>query len=458
MSNFWDIELSDDICLIDEDGAFWSYARLHEEVQLIKQKITVEEKRRLVFLESSASVYTVISYLACLQLQYPVLLVDNDLDEELKAVLCQVYQPNLIVKTNENSSDFLSYSNEEHQFHSELAVLLSTSGTTGDPKLVKLSFKNIQSNAVSIAKYLGLTQTDRAISSLPLFYSYGLSVLNSHLQAEASFVIANVTVMQKEFWELFEKHSVTSISGVPFTYEMLSRLRFSRMDLPSLRYMTQAGGRLEESLVQEFALLAEKKGFEFFVMYGQTEATARISYLPSDKVLAKSGSIGNAIPGGKLSLIDINNNEILVANYEGELVYQGENVMLGYAKNRYELSTGGAENTLKTGDIAYVDEEGDYFITGRAKRFIKLFGLRLNLDQMESFIAKNELKCFCGGKDQLLGVAVLETDAGTLDMIVELISDKFKVNKKYINPVIIDNELPLLPSGKINYKVIFNEG
>jgi len=225
-------------------------------------------------------------------------------------------------------------------------LLLTTSGSTGSPKLVRLSAKNLQSNAAAIAEYLGLTREERAITVLPMNYTYGLSVINSHLHSGARILLTNAPVIQKPFWEFFHLQEATSLVGVPYTYAMYHRMGLFKMELPSLRYMTQAGGKLPAAMVKEFAQWARTRGIRFFVMYGQTEATARMSYLPPDRVIEKTASVGVAIPGGRFSILDANNREITQSGVDGELVYRGPNVSLGYAESRADLEKEDENNGL----------------------------------------------------------------------------------------------------------------
>jgi long-chain acyl-CoA synthetase len=180
-----------------------------------------------------------------------------------------------------------------------LSLLLSTSGTTGSPKFVRLSESNLVSNAESIARYLELGPGERSMAHLPLHYSYGLSVLNSHLRAGATVVLSRAGLLQPAFWRVMAQERCTSLAGVPYTFSMLTRLRFERMSLPCLRTLTSAGGALDMASVLRYDSLMKGRAGRLFVMYGQTEATARMSYLPPECLPEKAGSVGVAIPGGR---------------------------------------------------------------------------------------------------------------------------------------------------------------
>lgn len=330
-----------------------------------------------------------------------------------------------------------------------LAVLLTTSGSTGSPKLVRLSYNNIRSNAESIAEYLNITADERPVTSLPMYYSYGLSVINSHLLKGATILLTYKTVIQREFWTFVKEQKATSIAGVPYTYEMLKRLRVFRMDLPDLRTMTQAGGKLNADLAKEYMEQAATSGKKFVVMYGQTEATARMSYLPWEMALEKYDSIGIAIPGGKFSLIDKIGNEIIASGIDGELVYTGSNVSMGYAECREDLAKGDDNHgVLYTGDIARRDKEGYYYITGRVKRFIKIFGNRVNLDTVEQLVKVVTTTCACVGVDDKLTVFV--TEKGREKEIKSLLVKKIGLNACAFTIQLIDT-IPQNTSGKVKY-------
>jgi len=314
---------------------------------------------------------------------------------------------------------------------------------------VRVSYDNVLSNAQSIAEYLSITFAERPITTLPMHYSFGLSVINSHLLKGATLLLTSFSIMQKEFWTFMKEEQATSISGVPYTYEMLKRLRFFRMDLPALQTMTQAGGKLNFELNKEFAEFCQSTNRRFFVMYGQTEATARMSYLPSEQSLSKLGSIGIAIPGGELSLID--ENGVLISDYDktGELVYKGRNVSLGYAECGADLNLGDTNNgELYTGDLARKDSDDYYYIVGRKKRFIKLFGNRVNLDETERLLKTLTYDCACTGSDDKMIIYITESDR--LEEVKKFISAKTGINHSAFVVKQID-VIPKNSSGKTIY-------
>ena len=378
--------------------------------------------RCLVFIVSRNSPASVIGYLSALQGHCVPVMINSGISSELLKNLLAVYRPKyLYLPKDEHQFSFkivreldeyilveTGY-NKDYLLHQDLALLLTTSGSTGSPKLVRLSYENLNSNTNSIAQYLDITKYDRAITTMPMSYTYGLSIINSHLSRGASIALTDKSLMTKDFWAFFRLCDPTTFGGVPYIYEMLKKLRFAKMELPSLKYITQAGGKLSLELSEEFANFCKVKGVNFIVMYGQTEATARMSYLPPEYALTKAGSMGIAIPGGTFWLLDENGEMIHEPDMPGELVYQGENVALGYAESCQDLKKGDENfGVLYTGDIAKRDSDGFYTIVGRKKRFLKLFGNRINLDEVEGILKAAGFDCACTGTDDAMKIYFIE--------------------------------------------------
>lgn len=332
--------------------------------------------RRLVLIEADNDLDTVVAYLAALNHGHVALMAPAG--AELGDLLA-TYDPDVIVGGTVQQRRVGS----AHRLHPDLALLLSTSGSTGSPKLVRLSRENLSSNAESIADYLGLRHDDRAVTSLPLHYCYGLSVLHSHLTRGAGVVLTDLSVVDECFWRLCEQEAVTTLSGVPYTFELLNRSGFAERTVPMLRRVTQAGGKLRPAEITRFAELAQRQGYDFFVMYGQTEATARMAYLPPDLAMVRSDAVGVAIPGGHLRIDPVAGE----APGVGEVVYSGPNVMLGYARSAADLARGRDVHELHTGDIGEI-RDGLLHIVGRRNRCAKVFGLRLDLDRIEAGLSR----------------------------------------------------------------------
>lgn len=427
-----------------------------------------DQDRQLIFCLCENTIASIAGYIGCLRAHEVPLLLKADIDRELLQNLMEIYLPQYLFlpeRLGEGLEDYrvvwewkgytlYKTGYETAPIAPELALLLTTSGSTGSPKLVRQSYRNITSNAEAIAEYLKLDETERPITTLPMNYTYGLSIINSHLLVGATLLLTDAAIMQREFWTFFREEEATSFGGVPYTYEMLKRLRFLKMDLPSLRTMTQAGGKLLPELHREFAEYAREQGRQFVVMYGQTEATARMAYLPADKALEKYGSMGIAIPRGKLWLKDTNGQMITEPGTVGELVYEGENVTLGYAECREDLRKADERHgILETGDMAKMDEEGYFYIVGRKKRFLKIYGNRVNLDEVERMVkdAYRELDCACGGTDDHLYIFVTTEDMERKQEIRHFVYSKTGLNSAAFHVTSVE-AIPKNEAGKTLYK------
>ena len=454
---------SERVALMLEDGSSVSYKKLAEQCDALQEQMGTSKKLLCVLCKTN--VETIVGYLAGLRGSHAVMMINAELNEELLDQLIERYQPDYMWQPIEENNRGI-YEDGDYQLikrnvvetfilNKDLVLLLSTSGSTGSPKFVKLTKKNLYANTASIAEYLKIRDDEKAITSLPLYYSFGLSILNTHLAAGATLLLTDKSITTKEFWDFFKHENATSFSGVPYTYEMLKKIRFFKMQLPSLRTLTQAGGKLNPKLVEKFAQYAKEKKVDFFVMYGQTEATARISYLPPIYNQTHYKSIGITIPGGRISLIDDKGKEIIESEKEGELVYLGDNVMMGYATCREDFSKPDEQyGSLKTGDIAYRDKEGFYYITGRTKRFIKIFGNRVNLDEIEHSLKSEGFDCLCAGEDDLLKVAILELSIS--ESVKKQIIDKYGFHHSAVQVVVV-SEFPVTSSGKIEYQKLFTK-
>ena len=426
-------------------------------------------QKGLLFCLCENRIGSLVGYVSCMEHHIPIVLLDGNKEISVLQNLIDIYQPEYIwvdkIAASEiGGTTIYQYSTfslqkksyevevDKPEINSELALCLTTSGSTGSPKFVRLSAKNVLANAESIAEYLEIDENERPVTTLPSYYSYGVSVINSHLIKGATILLTEGTVAQRNLWTFMKEQKATSIAGVPYTYEMLKMLRFMRMDLPYLKTMTQAGGKLNKDLAKEYIEWAQSKDKRFFVMYGQTEATARMSYLPLEHALDKYASIGIAIPRGKFSLIDVNGKAIEEPDVDGELVYEGPNVSLGYAECRADLAKGDEnQGVLHTGDVARRDAEGYYYITGRLKRFVKVWGNRCNLDAVEQMVKTITTNCACVGVDDKITIIV--TENGLEDKIKNYLIDKTGLNIRAFDVKVVD-AIPTLPSGKLDYQTM----
>ena len=455
-------QYSSNLCLISDE-----YTVNYQELDVICSKIeaVLPEEKQLILLKAKVNIETIVGYLSFLRKNHTVIMFDGSIDDDLIQNIIESYTPNFIWETINSKNNYeVTYKTyglrlvnpKRLNLHPELSLMLSTSGTTGSPKMVKLTKENLYVNAESIVQYLHIDESHRAITNLPLYYSYGLSILNSHLEQGASLVITDESIISKEFWSTFKRYNVTTLSGVPYHYEILRRIGFLKMNLPSLKYMTQAGGKLNHKLVKEYAIWAKEKAIDFCVMYGQTEATARISYLPIEKTLEKDDSIGIAIPNGTLKIKDLKTNQIInKVNVEGELIYEGKNVMMGYATCLSDLVKGDElKGILHTGDLAQQDDDGYLYITGRLKRFIKIHGNRIGLDEIEQYLKSLQFDVLCTGIENKLMIASKDEDK--VERIKQEVLEKYGFHHSIVKVKHV-NEYPVSDTGKIQYKQLIGQ-
>jgi len=427
-----------------------SYAELELRVEQRMERLG--SQRSLVFMEAKNDLHLIVDYLACLRCRHVVHLLD-DMTSAATRALIDLYRPNLLVDrlgTIERNNP------ESITLHPDVALLLSTSGSTGSPKFVKLSRRNLDANARSIRQYLELSPSERALQHLKPHYSYGLSIINSHLSAGAVLLLTPSMVLEEAFWRQLDAFEATSFAGVPYTFETLLHGKFNPADHPSLRYVTQAGGKLEARLVKAFAERMSASGKRFYVMYGQTEAAPRISYLPPELVTQYPDSIGRAIPGGELYVIDGSGQRVAEAGVVGELVYEGPNVMMGYATHPTELSSDQTPRKLLTGDIARGDPQGLFYIVGRSSRFVKPFGVRVNLDEVQTHVKERHPATVVTGTDQRIVVAMEGLAAGDPRPDLSALADRFGLPVRMFQIKTYD-KLPLLPNGKFDYQRMLTE-
>ncbi len=423
-----------------------------------------QDEIRLAFLLCEQSTPTVTDFLALMHARVPVALIDGSVPLSVLQDLVRRYEPDTVVappaatallngldggvieaeRWRANGSSTLTP-------HPDLAVLLSTSGSTGSPKFVRLSRKAIAANAIAIGRSLSLTSTDRVVTSLPLHYSFGMSLVTSHIWAGSAAVVTSRSILDRQLWDEMRHHCVTHFAGVPQTFLMLKRLKFSDRDLPSLRALLQAGGRLEPAVIREFAEDCARKDRRFFVMYGQTEASPRMACLPPDRVLEKLGSVGLPLDGGLFTILGDEGQE-LEPGLSGEICYAGPNVMMGYASCRDDVAKGDElGGRLHTGDLGYLDEEGYLFLTGRKKRIAKISGIRISLDEVEGMVAAIAPVAAVAAGDE--GVVIFTTcaDPEKVRQAHARLARDLGVPPRTIQ-VRRTAELPLLASGKVDYR------
>jgi acyl-CoA synthetase (AMP-forming)/AMP-acid ligase II len=427
-------------------------------VKAFHQSLPIDNRQGLVFIYNDNLIGSVEVLLNFLNSRFTVVLLSAQLHPSFKQSLEELYTPYYIYdpgraavygyNTATASAAIKLFKRKnpvEYLIHSNIKMLLSTSGTTGSPKFVKLSDENLVHNAWSILDYMPIKCDDVVPLNVPIVFVYGLSIFTTNCIAAGTIVCTDKDILQPAFWTDFKKYNCSTIGGVPYVYEMLHRIGFFKKDHPSLRYMTQTGGILNQALRNAIVQYISTYNKQFFAQYGQTEAAGRMAWLPQSALLTKEASIGKPIQNGRFEIDDDTS----------ELIYYGPNVFGGYANCVADLSSWHATNKLYTGDVARMDEDGYYYITGRIKRIIKLFGTRLNLDEVE-LILKNALggqTVVCTGiNDKYLLVSHVNDQLDEA-VIKQLLKEKLQIHPASVQVKYIP-AMPLTPNGKIDYSTI----
>ena len=394
---------------------------------------------------------------------HAVALIDTAMDRSALARLVDTYAPDLVLGAESDIADLagperirsdlgglgLIEATRPSGFaiHPDLAVLLSTSGTTGSVKFVRLTLANLTANADQIGAALDIGPEGVGSAHLPFHYSYGLSVIDSHLRKGAAVHLWPDSVTVPEFWAAATRAGVTQFPGVPFHYGLLARGDIDRLAPPTLKTFTQAGGALDLRLQSRMHELLSASGRRFFVMYGQTEASPRIATLPAGRLPEKLGSVGPALQGGQLSVID-EAGDPLPPRAVGRVIYAGPNVMLGYAERREDLARGDEQHgRIETGDLGWLDEDGYLYLSGRAKRFAKLYGLRISLDEVEARFRPAGEVAAVEGRER---IGLFATEAAAVTALLPTVAAEYKlpVASFAVREV---GGLPRKSSGKIDY-------
>lgn len=457
---FLDVDAKDPLACAVKDGAgkelrYWELADFARTIR------NVIGGRGLVFCLCSNDCGSIAGYFALYEARCVTLLLDAALDKRLFDNLIHTYEPEYLwcPETHESGVSIVSFKgyklvrlkDKSPSLHEELAFLLTTSGSTGSPKLVRHRYGNLEYNAKVVAEAFGWTTEERGLCQLPMHYTMGLNVINSLLYAGATVLLSGHSLMSKDFWLFLKSEEATSFTGVPYSYEILQKMRFMKMDLPHLRTLASGGGKLPDDLFSKLAEYAETTGRRFFSTFGTTETAARLSYLHPGLARVKTGSIGHAFPGGEMYLVDGDGKRLEAGvEGEGELVYRGPNVTAGYALSRLDLLLGDVFcGEYHTGDIARRDADGDYYIVGRKSRFLKLFGHRVGLDVCERLIAERfGIDCVCMGTDKQMSIFVIGEEGSE---VVRFLADTTGLPRTAFRALQI-SEFPRLGNGKVNYK------
>ena len=445
------------IAVKDDSGYSMTYG---EVCSTIGELASLNISRSLVFCLCENCAGALIGYLAFENNGQVPLLLSAGLDEGFRKNLEQMYEPGYYWLPERMRDEIagecvfashgyalISTGRKPYSLNEKLSLLLTTSGSTGSPKLVRHKYGNLEANAENVAKVFEWRTEEVGICDLPMNYTMGLNVINSHLIAGASVLMVKANLMDPEFWAYIKKEGGTSFCGVPFSYEIMRRIGFEKMDLPSLYTLAEGGGKLTDKMFKWLAAYANNSGKRFCATFGTSETSARMAFLDPGMALEKTGSIGKAIPGGELFLLDEVTGEDGSAT--GELGYRGPNVTMGYALCKEDLLKGDEFcGEYHTGDIAKRDADGFYYIIGRKGRFLKLFGLRVSLDETERILKTQyaDADFVCTGDDRRM--KIFTTSAQQKDQIVPFISKKTGLHGSAFSVYVID-EIPRNEYGKV---------
>lgn len=455
----------DRLAILSQDGGKMTYNDLH----IFSKKIGTNLKTRTLALVLCDSYIDTLSfYYALLDNRVVPVLIDENIDADLLKQLLDIYQPRFIWMQkkylNENQEIlcpnayniineygnhvFVELPYDTFPIADDLALLVETSGSTGSRKLVRLSYENLLDNVYSNAQFVNANVNDKFIVMMPYSHMLTLTWIHMHWYLGATVLLTNHTLLSTMFWDFFYEQKVTNFVGVPFVLDLLNKINFLDKEYSSLRYIVEAGGKITETLQKEFGKKLNEKGTKFYIAYGQTETTALVTMLPSELVTDKIGSIGIPMEGVKIE-VEENSNEIII---------EGKCICLGYAEKKSDLLLQGQGTIWRTGDIGRMDEDGCLYLTGRKKRFIKVMGNRINLDDIERLLNEKELfkNCACLGEDDLIYIFTEKSSIKVTDQIKEYLAKKIHVNKAFIKTIYI-KELPRTNSGKIRYTSLIME-
>lgn len=424
------------IAILDSEGGKATYGDIISRACTIREEV---KERTFCILPVENKAADALEVMAMLASERVVpLIVNKKTDEALMAHLQNTYGQ---VRT---------------AIHPQLSHLLPTSGSTGSPKLVRHCYDNIEAAGLNISTFFELKETDRPLMVLPLYYTMGLSMLFSHLRVGATVLLTGRNMTDPVFWKFLKEEQATSFTGVPYSYQILDMMRFYRVDLPELELLTQGGGKMPKALNEKFVDYCEQHNKRWIATYGQSECTARMAYLPAKWAREKMGSIGIAVPNGELSLIDAQGNAITTPHKEGEMCYRGKNVTMGYATCAEDLLKGDERHGfIRTGDLAYFDKDGCYYIVGRMGRFLKLFGMRVGLDECEQIIAADcQTESACVGTDEKMIVYI--TDAAKVQAVKDALVEKTHIVATSFEVRIIP-EIPKNEAGKKLFSKLENK-
>lgn len=447
------------IALITRQGEPISYEELVFRIEVFSSNLDREKSIVLCIVDNSHDF--VVAYLSFLNSGVvPILLSPKLSKSEIESYI-QNYKPKYLwvpksscfshpqyveLYQNDDALFFVSKTYQCVLINKKLTILATTSGSTASKKLVRQSLKNIETNAYAIAKALKIDSHLSTITTLPLNYSFGQSIIHSHFLAGATISLTNHSIIEKKFWELVKEFKIGIIYGVPVTFDIIKNLNINKLKLPDLKAFAQAGGKINPITRDYFQEYCKTKNKDFFIMYGQAEATTRISSFNLIEKPEKFQSVGKPLTNCRVQM-----SKKFIKPNESELIFNGSNVCMGYANCIEDLSLGDEWNgELKTGDTGFVDNDGYVYITGRLKRIIKIYGHSISLDQLEENLnTATRKKIACIQKNDNLIVFAQDT---TKNDIISSIILKLTGLRSSEFTIVELTSLPYTDTGKISYQ------
>lgn len=448
------------IALFTKNYEVIKYSQILKDSKVFKKFF--QTKQTIIILAENSYEF-IVSYVSALKNNQLLILVSPNTDLNGLKSLDKNYSPEYIICNKKkilpenynkifdfkNFSFFQNIDKKKYSINKNISCLLSTSGTTGNAKFAKISIENLMNNSKGISKFLKISPQDTAITTMPPFYSYALSIINTHLMNGSKIILNDYSLIDRRFWDLSEKFKPNNLNGVPYNYEILDKIKFHDMKLKNLKYITQAGGKLHRKLKDKFIKTCIINKINFYVMYGQTEASPRMTIMPWNLLKKFPESVGKPLSGGKIKIKQKNKNS---KEGIGEIIYYGKNVFWGYSKSFKDLKENKKNNdTLKTGDLGYLDKRGLLFITGREKRILKIFGIRISLDLLENELYKKNYNCVCTGNDEKLNIYLKQNKNINFTVLNELIKKITNLMPRFFE-VISVKDFKRNKVGKISYK------
>jgi acyl-CoA synthetase (AMP-forming)/AMP-acid ligase II len=427
------------------------------------ERVLRHDGKALVLCAGDRDLPTLLAYLAALRLGHAVAFLPASKD------ILSAYRPEFVVPAPgpgtgladlgyrpaaepiAGTTVFQRNSRPAGEIYLDMALLLGTSGSTGSPKTVRLSYSGLAGNTAAVIRALGITAAERAPTTLPITHAYGLSVLNTHLLAGAGVVLGDRSPLSLATWDHLVRSGATSFAAVPTTYAAFGPAHVNLLGRSKIRTMTQSGARLGDDLTMRLVRMMDQRDGRFFVMYGQTEATSRIARLDPADLPGRLGSVGTAVPGGTITIRPAPVHARAVSG-EGAVHYRGPGVMLGYATSRADLCRDAEVDVLDTGDLGYL-REGYLYLTGRTKRIVKVLGVRTSLDDLERMVERpgHPAAVICGTDDvvHLVGAG----DAAVHEQQRRQLVESLGVPSRHVVFRHVDR-LPRTPGGKVDYQTL----